>query len=892
MTELKLKEGLLNADFVTQLLISVYLTLTLLTGISVLYSTELGTESPFMIGEATANGVDISSRISNFYKILLIGQGSIGLFYFGISRLLKSFISGLHRKNEITVVVALQAILLALNYLSSQKTQSEVLFHLTIISLFLIEAIEYFSKRSYTFLKNDNLKALFLVATSLFVVTENIFITATIMLALVLLLRNNLVQGWLNTIVIIFAAFPLLLFLTVEITLIANQNGFYNSTYWLTGSVLLACLLIMLFILKVNKRQVSTIIYNWQGPLIVAGIALFVAYNPLHKDDNSLFEIANNLNPLMMSGVHNSTYFVDYISSHLLSDYIWMKLYALLNGYQNEMAPLIYYGFSWALYVVVIYSFLKEYVSRHFGVLIFMLFTPYLFFYFPHSYAFALIPVLFLIRYFKTEKNRYLWWFAIASTLTVFWRLDLGVATVGAALIIFCLMFLFERQSRYTLLKIGSVLALFYGSLFIIYYSFCSNLIHEALHYFGGSQGHGVSELVKESSNLFYLDYFILPVLIGICSIILLFRYQLLKRELFYWPILFFIGFYFFNFQRGLVRHSFIEMNETYVSSFGWIIIGFLLVGVFRKKVTIGIFAVLTLAGFLLSIHQVDKSFSLVDRKKMFSVNHLPLITGKKIDRSPEGYDYVKYTKPVVTFLRDNLNSNETFFDFSNSPMLYYKTEKKIPAYFSQSLQYIVDLYLQHSCIENLKNTNIPFVVYSQTVDAFGDKIDGIPNNVRYHYIASYLIDQYTPSNDYGLFHIWKKKDSIVNDSTGFKMRPEVWELGLIPYYWKANKDEPQFNKKRKVKLNNGKAELGRIVGGDFIQLTVKSKKETELKIRMEKDSSVCFFVKIDIKEGVFDYKFPLCGSYYVRTQMNPIIEFELDNGTELTNIEILNQSY
>src|SRR5690606_17622439 len=123
-----------------------------------------------------------------------------------------------------------------------------------------------------------------------------------------------------------------------------------------------------------------------------------------------LFETANNLNPLMMSEVYHTTYFTDYISSHLLSDYVWMKLYALLNGYENDTSALIYYSFPFFVYTLTIYYFLKEFFKSHFGIILFMLFMPYVFFYFPYSYAFTLIPLIFLNRYFTTKKIAFLWW--------------------------------------------------------------------------------------------------------------------------------------------------------------------------------------------------------------------------------------------------------------------------------------------------------------------------------------------------------------------------------------------------------------------------------------------------------------------------------------------------
>jgi hypothetical protein len=221
---------------------------------------------------------------------------------------------------------------------------------------------------------------------------------------------------------------------------------------------------------------------------------------------------------------------------------------------------------------------------------------------------------------------------------------------------------------------------------------------------------------------------------------------------------------------------------------------------------------------------------------------------------------------------------------------LYYHTEKKIPTQFSQSLQYIVDIHLQKECVKRIQKVKIPWIVYSQTHEAFGDNIDEVPNGIRYYYIASYLIDNYTPSNNYGTFHLWKKKNENQTDTSAYEVRKEHWKLGLMPYFWKSNSNEAKLKFKRKVSFENGKAAIGNIVGGDFIQLTVKSEKETELRMWMKGEEYNDFFVQIDLKKGTNNYKFPICGSYYIRTANNPVLEFETDSNNKILKIEILNK--
>lgn len=522
-----------------------------------------------------------------------------------------------------------------------------------------------------------------------------------------------------------------------------------------------------------------------------------------------------------------------------------------------------------------------------------MLFSPFLYFYLPNYAAISLFPLIFLHRYFLTKKTSNLWWFGLLSTLTLFWRIDTGVATLGSALIVFFILFLVEKSTRASLLKIGLALTVFYGLLFVVYYQFCSDLIQQAFHYFGGSQGHGLSLLTEEKSNVFYFDYFILPCIIGLAALFLLFRYNTIKNKPFFWTTIFLIGFYFFNVQRGLVRHSFIEQNESYITSFGWLILVLISIEFFQKKRQIQLWLGITIGGFFLSIHSVENVTALIDKNKSFSVNQLPEITGEMIDRSPRNNDYELYLKPAVSFLKGSLEKGETFFDFSNSPMLYYHSEQKLPTYFCQSLQYVVDFYLQQECVALMEKQSMPFVVFDQIKPAFGDNIDNVPNKVRYYFIASHILDNYTPYKPFGLFNIWKRKNNVSNltDSLSHQMvQPEHWNLGKMPFYWKSNVDEPILKHVRNINVLDNHAQLGVVKHGDFLFIKLKSPKNTTLKLKMENDDNAEFMVILDVVAGSHEYKFPICGSYFLRNAHNPNITFELNEDIQIEKVAILNQ--
>ncbi|MGB0915113.1 MAG: hypothetical protein ACPGVI_03530, partial [Crocinitomicaceae bacterium] len=626
-----------------RLLLSSYITLMILIGVSSLFDVELDKTVPFMIGEATAEGVNVSARISNFYRLLLVGITAMVACYFLLDKLLNNFLSIIRRRNELVLLISLQLVLSVLNFFSDEVRLSSDILNLSIVLLFLIEIVEFFKPKKFEFLKGESLKSMLPAVVAMSISIENIFITSVLVVLLIFLLQIDSFRKKFQSIVVGISALPLLVFLVAESTLILNQNGMYALDYWMVGLIVLAVLFVVLFLVKLDRKSISTILFKWQMPLLLIGLTLFNSYAPTFTLANQLFEPANNLNPIMMSEIHQTTFFIDYISSHLLNDVLWMKLYVMFNGYHNDASPLIYYGFSTVLYVLAIYYFLVAYFKNAFGVVVFILFSPYLFFIISYNYAFGLLPALFLFKYIGTRDVKFLWWLGISATLSLFWRLDVGIANIGASLIIFVLLFVLEKGTRKSLIKIGSTLGVIYGGMLALYYVYCQDLIKEAIHYFSGSQGHGLSTLTEVESNLFYVDYYILPLVIGFLGVVLLLNLRKFKQDQFVWVILFLIGFYFFNFQRGLVRHSFMELNEAYVTSFGWLILLLIALRFISSRLSFVYFGVIVLMGMLFSIHSLSTNASVIDQGKMLSVNNLPNIEGKRVERSPMHPDYKTY---------------------------------------------------------------------------------------------------------------------------------------------------------------------------------------------------------------------------------------------------------
>lgn len=848
-------------------ILSAYITLLVLPKIFYLFSTFLEIDTPFSVGLATAQRVDVSSRINNFYSIAFIGILISIIVYLIASRFLSKFLIKLTRWREIKTIILLQILLGVFNQLSDSLNYSDTFFHTIILLLFIIEILQYFKVISTETLRNDTLKVYFLSALGFYLFTENGYIIFCFYLLLILF--DEKLRSIFNAFHIIIAAFPILLIVTIELTLVFNQRDVFVNSYFVIALALLIVLLFILKIKKVNQLSLTKVLYSWQAPLLIAGAVMYFQYVPIIQQSTELFETANTLNPIMMSATFHQIPLIDYISSHLFSDFFWETLYVFLNGNDGSTAPLIYSALDLVVSILILYYFLIEAFKEKFGVILIILFLPFLYFYIPPAFIYALLPVLFLYKFSKSHRSIHLWYVALSALFLILWRLDLGIAIVFSLGILYILLFIFESKLRKQLLLIGGVFGVFGGIILALYYSLNKDLLQQAIHYFGASQAHGRDVLYYTSSNWFYIDYYILPFCIALILLLLLTNLKQLRNEFYFWPLFLLIGIYFFNYQRGLVRHSFTEMNEYAVSSLAWlIIILFLYHAKLRsRKYGISFIGILMLGGVLLSIHPMKEWTSIINQPKTISINHLPELKSERINRVTNNLKFDNEIYPVVEFLNENLTSSQTFIDFSNSPMLYYYTKKKIPSLFSQYLQNVVDAYLQDKSIKLLKEIDAPFVVFNQNPLTFYDQTDGISNKVRYYRMTPYLYNNYEPYQQFGKFQVWVNKESkLAGEHNSFNVSPEHWNLNYLPFYWKSEKNQQAFEKIKEIPFKGNKIFIDNIQTDDFISFQIDTQEEGNVNVSLEFNDSKLFSLDFKTVIGNHTYKFPAGCAYHIST--------------------------
>jgi hypothetical protein len=145
--------------------------------------------------------------------------------------------------------------------------------------------------------------------------------------------------------------------------------------------------------------------------------------------------------------------------------------------------------------------------------------------------------------------------------------------------------------------------------------------------------------------------------------------------------------------------------------------------------------------------------------------------------------------KGIVSFLRQNLDENQTFLDLTSSPAIYVAADKKFINYFIPNAYQTSDP-IQKFAIKRIKKAytenTIPIILFRQPNIA-ANNIDGVPNEIRSYRIYEFIYKNYTPRGYVDDFMIWT--------ANGFHLpNPEVlipitdfnqnFNLKKLPYIW------------------------------------------------------------------------------------------------------------
>ncbi|MCC7233228.1 MAG: hypothetical protein IT242_09810 [Bacteroidia bacterium] len=573
------------------------------------------------------------------------------------------------------------------------------------------------------------------------------------------------------------AFIPLLSVAATELCMICNQRGWLHLT---PAPVFLAGVLFLMILVLVRKNKDK---FPWASdrilsirwlPVFITGYTAFGLYQAVVSPEVDLFEDANHILPLQQWFSFGKIPFIDTFSSHALSDFLWGGLYSFFNG-RNAMGGYVYSFLLTVLVSLVIYHTIVCLTGNAWKAVFLTLFFPFTAYLLPPYFNFVPVTLLLLITALIKRRAVYYFLYFISLAGMIVWRIDLGVANLGAGLLtLFLAKFLDSnrlpdhRVTRKGLVAAISTVILVFVMTWIAAGKKIFVHVEEVLGYMNSLQAYGRRALSNDMDVTYFILYYILPAAVIITAAAAILRLVRNKEENGKeWKvciaIIFFSLFFLFNFQRGLIRHTLYEQWDTALTSYGFLIpaLGFYLGRNSETRKGIRFFSFLLFCFLIIVACKFERPGIKTTNPWVITSSRLledpfPDIPTSRVDRiRPSGPEFSE----IKNFLDRITPEKSTFLDFSNTPMMYYFTNRELPDYFCQIPHTAHNDLMQERLLKNSKEYNIPIVIFSNYPAGFWDQLDDIPNTLRHYRIAEYIYNNYHPYTILDGHTIWKRND-------------------------------------------------------------------------------------------------------------------------------------
>lgn len=780
-------------------LIATYVTALILYWLFEGYDFTLSGLGRLYISQATLDGIDIGKRVNLFYLATFSGLVILPLLYYAGSRLSNRFALNRKALQAPAVLATTGLVLLAADILGIASVQGIKLVQiLFVLSLFLFwlgrqkGPLRILGKPQFyagiILCTVPLFSAVMLMFNSSPAVARNnalVFVVLAFALGLAVYAARKLSGRSARHIfsyALPFSLIPIFIFIAIEAQFYSKMvHGHFIAYKWLFMGLCAGSFILFATYntLRPVKLSVGKLLSGFMGPSAVLCLVLFSMYTPVQQQPTELFELANPANAMMRIFALHEIPLVDFMSSHMLSEEFYGVIHNLVYGYNGSLDFLSYHFMYFALFYLIAYFFsLRLLKSAVLATL--LLFTFPLVFSLFHPHLFYGILALFIINKL-IQRQQISWYLALFITISMLiaWRLDTGIATLMGAVAYIPLAF-YARRTKLKpapLLKAGVVFALCLGVLVALAAwlrtpEYLFNHFRIALHYVSANQAHGRSVIVNNFDQHAFFFHILMPM-VAVCGIVYLVYAQRrqqpvtsLNYRFLSSAAIFLYLIYLANFPRGLVRHGFAEGTDAFISGTFYLATTLLLLSLFSIRTRYGMFAGTMGLGLLLVISikyfpispemsNADKFLrrqTTSDLDNYFSDEHFK---GKILPAA--GFAEDQYTG-LKTFLDHNLSADQTFLDFSNTPMLYYYCQRRVPSYFCQNLQNSVDDYLVLQHLSQVDTADVPVVVFNHYPLDFFEATDGVPNTMRQYLMAEYIYKNYKPYGLLGRNSVWVSK--------------------------------------------------------------------------------------------------------------------------------------
>jgi hypothetical protein len=788
------------------------------------YSFTIPEGSATLVGQATRENILVDARIGLFYKLIGLGLlfWTLGL---GILHWLSRRFIHLLDKYAVGLYIAIPVIPLSFLHLLGTDVLAPLKLLIGILIIFLSSHYLFTFSKPHLLQSNEHvsfestLGISFLLSLLLQFYagysswmghhSELLFLLLLALLQITLfafrfnISKNNtaLYALWLSSI-------PFFVFISFEYEVFCLSNETFNLGHKKSFLILLLLWIAMWWSLKkYSKLKIDGISKHLFRLSLLFGLTISLFYKPFFEVQPELFEMANPANSILRIFDFGELPFLHFMSSHLLSEQWYGILYSLFFGTSQGLDFTVYAFLNEFIYFVMISYILTKVGFKQSTSILFIFLFPVV-----NDLFFASLCLVFLILFVVqrtsiqfTTKN--IFFILLVPFLLTLWRLDTGVAGVISTCIFVPYYFwIAQIKIKFTsLLKgVGLFIALLislcaFSLLFISPEVLIGNL-NMVFHYIKGNQAHGYAHLTENAPHQFFVIHFLF-VLVSLTLLVwgtYLIHSNRNKQNIaeFTWLVFSMFSFIVFiaNAQRGLVRHGFAEHSEIFYYSTFYLGVAFFIGHFMRKKLEAIQYAAFFLILFFSFITTKFFPFELEESAitkivdpEVFE-NADSLLKKDNFQGRIVNFNEFKDSNygQIKKYLDDQLSANETFLDFSNSPLLYYYCKRTIPSYFNQPLQNSIDTFLQNQLILKISQSECPIVIYSSYPTTWFDATDGLQNSVRYPIIAEYIYDHYKPLGILNQKSIWGIKTrewQSIPELDTLVTKPQSIDLGYLAGY-------------------------------------------------------------------------------------------------------------
>ncbi|RLD48019.1 MAG: hypothetical protein DRI94_13125, partial [Bacteroidetes bacterium] len=663
------------------------------------------------ISYATSQGFDIAKRVSFYFKIIAFFV-LVGANFWIILRFLDKFINKIHVYflSILSIFGILNLILFYLQITDLENVKFTVSLQIDIFIYILLSNV--YGNKKYFLNTNFQIIFPFTIIFSSVIYSIIYFLFPALLLKFpVFLSISILFLFWLSVFTLFlkngknfykfvysfipFVFIPVLYFVAVEASYYYKKDIFNISLY--TGFFVIAIIMFLLFLLRFRKKTFSyfstkKIINNYYLPVFLIGILIFEYYNPFILQNTEMFEKANPALAIQQYFDFGKIPFLQTFGSHALSEIFFGFVYTTINGFDGITYE-IFDFFNVVIYYLLAFLILRKIIKSSFFSLLFVLFIPYTSVFIPQYFYFSLISIFILFGLIKKQTIfNYFLFFAILI-FNILWRIDIGVAVVPALIISFVSYFIVKKSQKikFKKLLIGFAIFIVVITPFIVFALLKSNnliiVFKDILSYLSSAQTYGIPMLTYNAKDyIFYLHFIIFPAIVLFSLIYGIYRLRTSgQKNLFLQLAIIFLSvYYIFNFQRGIVRHSFIEGWDTAISSFVFLIFTLVLIDFVNKKSKLKSHILFLIFSFvlILGFHYPQNSIA---KKSNINILKSRILNNSQTDF--DNFTRIKqdtafYKQDILgfyNFINNYLDSNQTFIDFSNNPMLYFYTHRNNP---------------------------------------------------------------------------------------------------------------------------------------------------------------------------------------------------------------------